>query len=382
MTPAAVRPLTVLQVITQRRFSGAECICLWLSSALQARGHRVVLACKPGAMMHNAAVDRGLEVHLPAMSGKLNFPAPFRLAHLAREVGADVIHTHLSSASLWGGLAGRIAGVPVVSHVHALNSPCPSRRASLIVTCSEGVRAHLIARGLPEDRVRAVLNGVDPLRLDDLAPPGQVRAELGIPPDAPVVGCVAHLSPKKGQEYLLRAVAALAPRWPQLQCLLVGEGPMQRQLEGLAWKLGIADRFRLPGYRPDAMSLMNVMDVVVLPQVAKEGLGLALVEAALLGKPTVASDAPGITEALAADETGLLFPPGDAEALAECLDRLLSDAALRLRLGSAGRERALRIFALDTMAERIEGLYYEVLSAAPACHSEEAPEGRTEESRR
>jgi glycosyltransferase involved in cell wall biosynthesis len=363
MTPGAPRPLTILQVITQRRFSGAERVCLWLSSALQARGHRVLLACKPGEPMQSAAAARGLATYLPAMSGKLNVLAPFRLAGLAREVGADVIHSHLSSASLWGGLAGRIAGIPVVSHVHALNSAFPYRRANLIVTCSEGVRDHLIARGLPPGQVRAVLNGVDPLRLEDLAPAPHVRADLGIPPDAPVVGCVAHLSPKKGQEYLLRAVASLTSRWPQLRCLLVGEGPMRQRLESLARKLGIADRVHLPGYRPDAMSLMNVMDVVVLPLVAKEGLGLVLVEAALLGKPTVASDAPGITEALAVNETGLVFPPGDAETLAGCLDRLLSDAALCHRLGSAGRERALRVFSLDTMAERIEALYYDLLAA-------------------
>ena len=362
MPPARGRPLTILQVITQRRFSGAERVCLWLSSALQDRGHRVLLACTPGEPMQTAAAERSLTTHLPTMSGKLNLLAPLHLARLARQVGADIIHTHLSSASLWGGLAGRIAGIPVVSHVHALNSAFPYHRADLIVTCSEGVRTHLTARGLPANRVRAVLNGVDPLRMADLAPAAPVRAALGIPPDAPLVGCVAHLSPKKGQEHLIRAVASLTPRWPRLHCLLVGEGAMRERLERLACDLGIADRVRLPGYRSDAMSLMNLMDVVVLPLVAKEGLGLVLVEAALLGKPTVASDAPGVTEALAVNQTGLVFPPGDAEALAERLDRLLSDAALREQLGSAGRERALRVFTLDAMAARIEGLYNELLA--------------------
>jgi len=104
------------------------------------------------------------------------------------------------------------------------------------------------------------------------------------------------------------------------------------------------------------------MDVVVLPSVAKEGLGMALIEAGFLGKPAVASDCPGIDEVVVDGETGLLAPPGDAAALAERLTQLLVNPALAERLGNAGRRRAERLFSMDAMAARMEGIYYKILS--------------------
>ena len=115
-------PLSILQVITQRRFSGAERVCLSLCADLQQRGHRVLLLCKPDGGLPAEAARLGIEARTPAISGKLNLAAPCRIARIAREFGADVIHTHLSSASLWGGLAGRLTGIPTVGHVHALNT--------------------------------------------------------------------------------------------------------------------------------------------------------------------------------------------------------------------------------------------------------------------
>jgi glycosyltransferase involved in cell wall biosynthesis len=184
---------------------------------------------------------------------------------------------------------------------------------------------------------------------------------LGIPLHGPVVGCVAHLSPKKGQEHLLRAVALLKDDWPDLQCLLVGEGSMARELERLAGELGIADRVRLLGYRADVVAVMNAMDIVVLPSVAKEGLGLVLVEAALLGKATVGSDAPGIDEAVQDGVSGFLVPPGNPASLAGRIAELLENPALRDRMGMAGQKRALELFSLEAMADKLETVYYELV---------------------
>ena len=352
--------LSILQIITQRRFSGAERVCLSLCADLQQRGHRVLLLCKPEGGLPAEAARLGIEARTPAISGKLNLAAPFRIARIARDFGADLIHTHLSTASLWGGLAGRLTGIPTVGHVHALNTWFYYRFSSMAVTCSAGVRRHIVQQGAPADRVRVVYNGIPAARLDGTLSIRDARQVLGLNMSQQVVACVAHLSPKKGQTYLLQAVALLRDRFPDLVCLLAGEGEMRAALQREAEELGIAARVHLLGFRPDVISVMNAADLVVLPSVAKEGLGLVLVEAALLEKPTVGSDAPGIDEAVQDGVTGLVAPPGDAAALAEQLTVLLRDEGLRIRMGRAGRQRALRMFSQSAMVDGCEALYREL----------------------
>jgi glycosyltransferase involved in cell wall biosynthesis len=357
-----MKPLSILQIITQRRFSGAERVCLSLCADLQQRGHRVLLLCKPDGGLPDEARKLGLTVQTPAISGKLNLAAPFAIARIARQFGADVIHTHLSSASLWGGLAGRLAGVPTLGHVHALNTWFYYRFSTLAATCSGGVKQHVVAQGADPEKVRVVYNGIPANRLDDVLSSAEARQMLGLAPDQPVVACVAHLSPKKGQAFLLKAVALLRDCFPDLVCLLAGEGEMAEQLQQQAAELGIADCVRLLGFRRDVMSVMQAADVVVLPSIAKEGLGLVLVEAALLQKPTIGSNAPGIDEAVQDGVTGLLVPPGDATALADQLALLLGDVRLRTSMGAAGRERALQMFTQEAMVGQFEAIYRELVA--------------------
>lgn len=357
-----MKPLSILQIITQRRFSGAERVCLSLCVDLQQRGHRVLLLCKPDGGLPDEARKLGLAVQTPNISGKLNLVAPFTLARIARQFGADVIHTHLSSASLWGGLAGRLAGIPTLGHVHALNTWFYYRFSTLAATCSGGVKQYVVAQGADPLKVRVVYNGIPANRLDGVLSSAEARQMLGLAPDQPVVACVAHLSPKKGQIFLLQAVALLRDRFPDLICLLAGEGEMAEQLQQQAVELGIADQVRLLGFRRDVMSVMQAADVVVLPSIAKEGLGLVLVEAALLQKPTIGSNAPGIDEAVQDGVTGLLVAPGDATALADQLALLLADVRLRTIMGAAGRQRALQMFTQEAMVDQFEVIYRELVA--------------------
>jgi glycosyltransferase involved in cell wall biosynthesis len=353
--------LKILQVITARRFYGAERVLLHLCEGLRDRGHEVWVACKPNEDIEREL--RGLDIPTLAMpiAGKINPAAPFRLARLARRLKVDVIHTHLSSASLWGSVAGRMLGVPVVAEVHALNSRRCFMLAHRIVTCSEGVRQHLLGLRVPARRMDVLYNGL-PLRLfEGLKSRAEVRRELGLAVDAPVIGAVAHLAPKKGQRHLLEAVLLLRERFPGLVCLLVGEGETLLELEELAEQLGVQDSVRFMGFRSDAVQIMAGLDVVVLPSVAKEGLGVALIEAGFLSKPAVASDCSGIDEVIVNGQNGLLVPPADSWALAEGIATVLSDPALSQRLGAAARTRVSGLFTMEAMAARAEEIYYELL---------------------
>ncbi len=360
--PPPTSRLTVLTVITPRRYSGAERMAVYLGDGLQQRGHRVVFACKANELLLRELAEREIEAHALPIAGKGNLFSPFLIAWLAERVGADIIHTHLSTAGLWGSIAGRLIRTPVVAAVHALNSKTCFLLADLIATCSEGVREHLLAQGVAPEKVEVLYNGVYPQQFENLPPADEVRQELDIAPSVPVIGAVAHLSRKKGQEHLLRATAILRERWPELVCLLVGEGVEREALTALARELGLGEAARFLGYRHDAPSIMQAMDVVVLPSVAKEGLGVALVEAAFLGKPVVGSDAPGIREVLVDGVTGLLAPAGDAGGLAERVAYLLEDRERAREMGARGKQRARRVFTVEAMARRAEELYRRVLA--------------------
>ena len=361
--PGERKPLTILKVISPHRYSGAERMAVYLAEGLQERGHRVVFACKHQDVFLEELQQRGLECLSTRIEGKV-VPTPvWRLARIARQVRADVIHSHLSTGAWWGSMAGRLLGIPVLAHVHALNTKTCFVMADMIAACSDGVKRHLVAQGVPADRIRVIYNGIDMAGLQHLRPLADVRADLGLTDGQPVIGVAAHLTPKKGQRYVIEATALLKESRPDLLCYLIGEGGQREELEGLAQELGVGDRVRFLGFRHDAVDLMQAIDVMVLPSVAKEGLGVCLIEASALGKPVIGSDAPGIDEAIARDETGLLVEPGRADALAAAIGRLLSDADLRQRMGEAGRARARERFALDRMVEDTEALYYEMLEA-------------------
>lgn len=362
-TTLPTRRLSIVQVISQARFSGAEHVCLNLCVELQRRGHTVTLLCKDVGGYAEEARRRGLDVRTPSISGKLNLAAPVIIGAIARRVRADIIHSHLSTANLWGSLAGRLFGIPAIGHIHALNTYLYYRLNRINLTCSEGVRQAMLAHGADAVRTRVVYNGIAEERLHGLTPPDEMRAALGIAPEAQVVVCVAHLTPRKGQIHLLHALARLRAHWPDLHCLLVGVGNLRDALQRDAAELGIADRVQFLGYRRDAVSILQCADVVALPSVAKEGLGLALIEGALLGKPALGSAAPGIDEVIVDGETGLLVPPGDDAGLARALETLLGDAPLRQRMGEQGRARAARMFTVEAMTDGCEAAYAEVLGS-------------------
>lgn len=357
-------PMTILQVISQRHLSGAERVCLMLSESLQRRGHRVILLCKKDAAMLGEAAKRGIETRTPGLSGKFNPLVALGILRIAREVHADLIHTHLSTASQWGAVAGRLGGIPVVAHVHAMNSRYFFLLAHAMVACSEGVRQHIIRQGVSEERIRTIYNGIDSKRLVLAEDVSEMRSALGIAGDAPAIACIAHLADKKGQADLVRAVALLKDTWPNLVCFFVGTGENMDRLRSQAEELGVARRALLLGYRSDAVAIMNVMDVIILPSLGKEGLPLVLLEAALLGKPAVCSNIPGNNEVVVDGATGLLYPPGDAAALAEQIDKLLSDKERCARMAQSAKERAQKEFTIEVMTDRIEGLYRELSGLA------------------
>jgi glycosyltransferase involved in cell wall biosynthesis len=360
------RCLRIVQYITPSQIGGAELHVAALSERLQARGHQVLVVCPRGRPLAAELTARGLPMRTPRTAGKLDPVTLVQLVRWLRRDRADVIHTHLSTASLLGSIAARIAGVPSLATVHGLNTHTCFRFANRIIAVSHAVKRHLVAQGIPDERVMVVHNGVD---LRSLARPSsreRLCREWGIAESAPLLVTVGRLVPTKGHRDLLQALRLLVqdPRWQQLRLLVVGTGVLLGQLQTEAAQAGLADRVVFAGFQRDVLPFVHAANVFVLPS-TQEGLSLSALEAMALGKPVVACRVGGTPEVVADEETGLLVSPGRPEELAAALARLLGHPAEAERMGAQGERRARCMFDLEQMVSRIEAVYGELVRRPP-----------------
>jgi glycosyltransferase involved in cell wall biosynthesis len=296
------------------------------------------------------------------IGGKANLLAMHRLRAAARRFQADLLHSHLSSASWWCGWLEELGGPPTIGHVHGFTSALWHRRQSHLIACSAAVKKDLLANGIPPDRISVLHYPVDARDMQPRRPPAEVRAEFGALPDTPVVGTFAHLSVKKGYRELIRSAELVLHGIPAAQFWCFGEGPLRPELEQAARDSGIDGRFKLIGFRRDVPDLMRAIDVMCLPS-HREPFGLVYVEAALAEKPVIACDAGGAPEIVVDGETGLLVPPppDNATALADAIFTLLDNRTYAAAMGRRGRELAVERFAWPDYLSRLRELYVDVL---------------------
>ncbi|MGH9120045.1 MAG: glycosyltransferase [Acidimicrobiales bacterium] len=289
------------------------------------------------------------------------------LRRLVRDHDIEVVHTHMPLTAA----AARLAlpgGRPVFVHTeHNLwdRYRRPTRwanrltygRNAAVIAVSDGVARSVRSRGVP---VEVITHGVDAraIRTGDEAR-RRARAELGLGRDEPVVGTVGNFTAKKDQASLLLAFAALVGDHPRARLVLVGSGPLEAELRQRAEALGLAGATIFAGSRHDVLELLAGFDVFALSS-RFEGLPIALVEAMATGLACVATTVGGIPEVITDGVDGLLVAPGDADALATALGKLLDDDGLRSELGHRAEGRS-RDFQLAAAVHRIERVYERVL---------------------
>jgi glycosyltransferase involved in cell wall biosynthesis len=305
-----------------------------------------------------------------------------RLRSLVRRERIDLVHVHSPVAAAGARVAvGRRARIVYTEHnvwgryhkaTYAANlATFPAN--DHVFAVSDEVRASIRYPGpmrlLPMPPVETLHHGLDPAAVAGWgaggvggAPGGRpgasgdgVRAELGIPPAAPLVGTIANFKAAKDHANLLRAAVTVRVAVPDVRFLLIGQGPLERETRRLAAELGLDGTVIFAGFRTDAHRLAAGVDVFALSS-TYEGLPIALIEAMALGRPCVATRVGGIPEVVRDETQGVLVPPRDPGALARGLVRLLADPGLRARMGAAARERALD-FDIRKAVRRMEQVY-------------------------
>lgn len=353
--------MRILHAINPSRMAGAETFLCRLMSRVgpDEWQQRAIMTPSPATAEFRA---RGVECFERAIGGKANPASLLRLRSAAAEFNADIVHSHLSSASWWSGWLESVGGPPSIGHVHGFTSAAWHTRQSHLIACSGAVKQDLIAKGIPAERVTVMNYPTDPADIRPQRSAAAVRAEFGVDAQTPVVGTFAHLSIKKGYRELVEASATVFRQQPKAQFWCFGEGPLRGEIEARAAELGLSRQFKLFGFRRDVADLMQAIDVMALPS-HREPFGLVYVEAALCGTPSIASRAGGTAEIIEHGETGWLVPPQQPELLAEAILESLDDRSRTQQMGLRGRELCLDRFGWPRYVQQLKGVYERVLSS-------------------
>jgi glycosyltransferase involved in cell wall biosynthesis len=301
---------------------------------------------------------------------------PVRLARgvraYLRKHEIDLVHTHTVRTRLVTGAA--MAGMNHIPHLtteHLLYRR-GDRRGSLIytlldrislylpdhvVTVSEEMHREVAALPLMSaKRVTAIQNAVD---CDAFYLPGEreaCRRELGVRPDAYLIGYTGRITTVKGLDTLIQAFADVVRQYPRARLVIVGEGAERPALAALVEELGISDAVLWTGFRQDIPCLLAAMDAFVQPS-SNEGLSLSILEAMAAAKPVVVTDVGGAREVVSDQETGLLVEPGSVDGLSRAMSSLLADASYGTTIGLAARESVSRRFGVGRMAAEYGAVY-------------------------
>lgn len=370
MPEAERSPLRILQVVSTLSLGGAERIVHRIAAELGRRGDAVSVA-HLGSIAGNAvASELRADGFTPVDLGAAHLydvGAVGRLVRLVKQGQFDVLHTHLLYADVHGRVAGRLAGVPVVSTLHnvlaSFDGQRPDRRllerlsarylVDRIVTVTPSTASDLVrAWGVPQERAVFIPNGID------LEPWLRVPEPSG---DGPVrVTTVGSLTRQKAQHAFIDAAASLLGRGHRVTFRIVGHGPLDAELRAKAHALGIENHIEFTGARADVPELMADSDIFVLSS-AWEGMPLSAMEAGAAARPAVVTDVGAIRAVVEDGSTGLIVPPHDPGALADGIERLVGDADERRAMGRRAREVARSRFSHVTMVDRYREVYADVV---------------------
>ena len=376
MSGAGAAPLRVLHVIDNLGPGGKERQLVEMLKGIEAQGgcESLVVSMAEGVFYPQLLALRSVSVRTLIRRSRKDWRAFVGLHRMAREFAPDVIVAWDHLTAVHAIPAARLAGVPLVN---AMIQDAPTRlgwkawsRARLSFPWSDFIvansQAGLDAYGVRGPRAHVIHIGIDTRRFEALEDPAAVRRRLGLG-EAMVVGMVATFRPWKDQPTLVHAACQILQRRSDVVFVFIGDGETLATCRALVAPAE-AGRIRfLGGCASGLESIVNVFDIGVLATFT-EGIPNAVLEYMSLAKPVVATDGGGTHELLVDGETGFLVPPRDATRLAERLTTLLDDAALRQRLGQAGRARALTHFSLDRMASQHHALYQRArdLATSPA----------------
>jgi glycosyltransferase involved in cell wall biosynthesis len=389
-------PLRILHIVSSPHLGGAEQVCLSLGKAHLERGHDVRLLALQRGKVSEAAETMGLPLIHADLPDSLSIGkhvfrrrAMQALSDAVREFHPQLVHSHVPLTNL---LCNRVMPglrVPWIATVHgswrqfayasstltrpqlrpylllrhAIGDLVATRSAARLVAVADYVKRQLQSIGIADRKIVTIVNGL--ALPPQIVPDESARKNLGVPQDALVIGAMGYFAPVKGFDILIRAVARLLPKYPDLHVLIagggiLGENDMQRTLEDMIAALCPGGRVCLVGTQDPNAGFLSALDVFVISSLT-EGLPLSLIQAMQHGKPSVVSSAGGSIEAARPGKEGLVFQSRNIEDLAAKIETLILNKDLRQSLGRAAKARAENYLTLARCADDYERVYEDIV---------------------
>ena len=369
----------ILFVIDGIEFGGGERGFAQIINGLPESRYETFLASGPQETFYHAVSNSPVQRHPVDFSNRCNPSVLIDLIRIIRNDRIDIVHGQGARADFYARLASGFSRktmyastvqMPVegydVSSLKRLLYRAFDRFSErfvdrFLVVSDSLVKSMIQTHGVAPEKVIKIYNGIE---IDEYEPnveefrsqESEVRREFALARDAPVIGAIGRLVWQKGFEYLIEAVPQIASSIPEARFLIVGEGPLRKELVALSRELGVNERVIFTGFRSDIRDILAAVDLLVVPSLL-EGFPMITLEAMAMAKPIVATNIDGITEQITNGENGILVSPRDPTALANAVIRLLGDRETAQQMGMAARGRVEREFSVEKMVSETEKVY-------------------------
>ena len=360
--------IKVCHIVDTLQIGGLEKTIIDIVSNLKSYEHQIWCLKEKGALAGEVE-GRGIKVKEFGFRGGVRLSS---LSVLVKELKGEkikIVHCHGHYPSIWGRLAAIFAGVPVrIEHCQSLyyrlllKEKIKLRSLSLfttkIIAVSEAVRKSLIESvGIRPDKIVVIYNSAPAFPAADPHRREEARRALGIGQGYFVIGNIGRVEEMKGHRFLIDAVAKLKAEGQKCACVIAGAGSETEAVRALIKSLGLETSVFLLGVRRDIADILAAMDVFVQPSTIREGLPLALAEAASAGLPLVATGVGGNPEIVADGVNGYIVEPKDAGAIAGAIRRLMADPAKRSAMGEASKNIWQDKFSTEIMVRKVREVY-------------------------
>ena len=360
--------MNILHLEASAGWGGQEIRILREAEGMRARGHQVILAVTKGGGLVDRARQSGFTVY------ELNFKRPswpvclFHLLRIMRRHQIDLVNTHSSLDSWIGGIAARMAGKQIVRTRHLSTAIKPGwnsrmvygKLADFVVTTCESILPMIsIQSGKSPRKCRSVATGVDPIKIQ--VEPGQAeefRKQIGVAPDDFLVGTACFMRSWKGIDDLLKAADILRDT-PKIKWVIIGGGHAERH-KVRARELKLNTIVHFTGHLDNPFPGLAALDLFALLSTAHEGVSQAILQAAYLGKPLIATSIGGLGEVCIDQRTGITVAPFSPNQVAEAVLAIKDNTSLRQRFGECAHQLVLEKFTLAHTLDQMEEVYLQM----------------------
>ncbi len=354
--------LTVLHTESSKGWGGQENRTLKESIGLKNLGARVIILCQPGSILEKKAKEEGIEVRTCKMNKSYDLRAVKYMLKLIKDEKVDIINTHSGKDSFLAGIAGKLSRKkPAVVRTRHLALPITSKftykyLCDKIVTVSEYVREYLISESISPEKIVAIPTGIELEKFNPDKVSSNLKQQLGISAENPLVGTVSILRKKKGHHILLDAIPLILKKIPECVFVIVGDGPQKENILAKIKSMNLTDKVFLLGLREDISQIIKSIDLFVLPTL-QEALGTAFLEAMAMKKTVIGTNVDGVKEVIKDGINGHLVEPNNPSQLAEAVVKILKNPQKSIEMGIQGRKIVEEKYTVEKMCKSMYELY-------------------------